>query len=181
MARLALSALRRASSELSLACSSSAISESFSAWNEMLRAAERVQALDDDQEIADDADRQRHRRRRRALQARGVEHDDAGDHRQHARDVGRRNGRGQQRHHRRNEQQDENGEGLRVRLSGPQERDHEIGPGRAAERRREHELAPPCARRRFGVDALQERDRERVNERDGAADEGRPGRQRRPL
>ncbi len=120
----------------------------------------RVQALDDDEEIADDADRQRRHRQSRLVEARCVKEDHADDHRQHARDEGGRNGRRQQRHHRRDEQHDQNGEGLCVRLARTQKRDDQIGPGRAAKGGREHELAPPRPGVLLGVDAVEESDRQ---------------------
>ena len=93
-----------------------------------------VQAPRDDQEIADDADRQRRRRQRRPLQTGGVENDHADDHRQHAGDERRRNCRRQKRHHGRDQQHHDNGERLRIRVARLEQRDDQIGPGRAAKR-----------------------------------------------
>ncbi len=138
----------------------------------------RMQALDDDKEIADDANRDRRRGQRVPLQAGGVKNDDADDHRQHAGHERGRNGRGQQRHHRRNEQHDQRGESLRVRLGRLKQGEDEIGPGGAAKAGRQDELAPPCAGGLLAVGAVEKSDRQSVDERDRADDEGRPGGER---
>ena len=177
-ARFAPSARRRASSELSLACSSSAIERVLLRLKRDVARRGCVQALHDDEEIADHADRHGGRQRR-VLQTGGPGEDDADDHRQHSGDKGGRDRRSQQRHNGRRQQHDEHGEGRRARLRRPQERDDEIGPGGAAEGGRENELAPPCARALVGVAVVEKRDRQRVDEADGAADEHRPRRERR--
>ena len=137
-----------------------------------------VQAMDDDQEIADDADSERGSRQRGPMQTGGVEDDRADDHRQHPRYERRRNRCGQKRHHGRDEKHHDNGEGLRIRLARLEKRHDEIGPGRAAKAGREHEFAPPSASVLVGVDAVEERDRQSIDDQDRADDEGRPRRQR---
>ena len=76
-----------------------------------------VQALHDDEEIADHADRHGGGRQRRVLQARGPGEDHADDHRQHAGDKRGGDRRRQQRHDGRRQQHDQHGEGRRVRLA----------------------------------------------------------------
>ena len=137
-----------------------------------------VQAAGDDQEIADDADRQGRRRQRRPVETGGVEDDHANDHRQHAGDERRRNGRRQKRHHGRDQEHHDNGERVRVRVARLEQRDDEIGPGRAAERGGQHELAPPRAGGLLLFAAVEKRDRQRIADRDRAGDQRNPGRQR---
>ena len=75
-------------------------------------------------------------------------------------------------------QHHDDGERLRVRIARLEQCDDEIGPGRAAKRGGQHELASPRAGGLFLFAAVEKRDRQRIADRDRAGDEGDPGQQR---
>src|ERR1700679_1029977 len=81
-ARLAPSALRRASSELSLACSSSAIKASFSSWKEKPREFGSVQHVGQNHQTEENGGAQQRKRRGQLRRRRPEDEQHRGHHRQ---------------------------------------------------------------------------------------------------
>ncbi len=149
LARLASSALSRASSDTDFDCSSSAISASFSARNSSMATHGRVEPVGQPDEIDVDADRhRRHRPVERVIEQR--EADDDGDgHRQRAGIDDRQHGRGEQHAHRDDDEQRGEDEGVRRLALGVRADEGDAGPGHAVEELGGGDLGAP--HRRLGI------------------------------